>query len=71
MRVKACKMPDKKIVLDLWNQKENTGYEIHISITRDLKKALKIAMCYVGQTHSIVAWDELITCIKADLIEER
>lgn len=60
----------KCLVFDFWNPNESTGYEIHAIIYHDIKKAWRIASSYLNQTHTIVAWDELITCIKADMIKE-
>lgn len=56
----------KILVLDLWNDVEHTGYEMHIIIHHDANKAYNIAYDYIGQTHTIIAWDELATCINDD-----
>lgn len=71
MRVSIRRFPIKVLVFDFWNKDEQTGYEIQVQIKRDINKALKIAGHYVLKTHTIVAWDELITCIKAEIIEDR
>lgn len=59
----------KMLVFDLWNADIHSGYEMHVIILHDIKKAYNIAYKYLGQTHTIVAWDELVTCIKADIIK--
>lgn len=67
--VKRFGIVGKILVFDLWNSEEHTGYEVHVTINHNIKKAYNIAYNYIGQTHTNVAWDELITCIKADLID--
>lgn len=68
--IKRFGMVGRCLVFDFWNYQENTGYEVHVIIYHDINKAWRIASSYLGQTHTIVAWDELITYIKADMIRE-
>lgn len=68
--IKRLGMLERCLVFDFWNENERTGYEVHVIIYHDVNKAWRIASSYLDQTHTIVAWDELITCIKADMIRE-
>ena len=72
INIYMCRIHMKKrvLVFEFWNDYEETGYEVHVMIHHDVSKAYDIAYHYIGQTHNIIAWDELITCVKADLIKE-
>ena len=52
-----------KLSFDLWDYKNNTGYEISIT-TNKITMKHDFAMHFIARTYSITYWDELITKIK-------
>lgn len=54
----------REITFDLWDYKNNTGYEITI-VTDKIVMKHDFAMHFIGITRTITFWDELITKIKA------
>ena len=68
--IKKFGLKGRILVFDLWNNEQSTGYEVHLIVYHGINKAFRIAYDYIGKTFNINAWDELITCIKYDLIIE-
>ena len=53
------------LIFDLWNEKYDTGYEVHITINaRQKKSACLLANDYRGKIYDISDWDKIFREIK-------
>ena len=68
--VKRVSMPCKgKVIVDLWNYDENTGYEIHVCCFGKEERIYENLRRTVGVITTINAIDELITRAKREAIK--
>lgn len=53
------------LILDLWNNEYNTGFEVHLAITvKQTQSAFLIAKDYIACIYDISDWDKIFREIK-------